>query len=403
LALGAREAVTPPSYGWDMAGARSIGVVQKEIVDLFAELAELDPGELTSGEVVDYAIASQRIRSLADAHCARSAGVVDRSKVWSVDGAKSATAWLVWAAKIARGRAQAAVVGARDLRNMPRTEAAMLAGRITADHLRRLADAQATNAQEFADDEARLVEVAEQSHYSRFDRLMRYWCYYAAPDDGEEAAEARRGRRSVHCSRTLDGMVVIDALLDPVHGEVFARELERLERELFEEDVAEAKARVGAGFALSDLQRDPKQRRADALALMAARSAAKPAGATEPRILLQALVGEDSLRRMCELSNRQVVTPGELLPVLEWADIERIVFESPSRVLDVGVRQRIFRGATRIAVLARHRACVHATCDVPAERCEIDHKVPYSKGGLTIQENGEPKCRYHHRRTPPSP
>ena len=65
-----------------MAGARSIGVVQKEIVGLFAELVDLDPGELSSGEVADYAVESQRIRSLADAHCARSAGVMDRSKVW---------------------------------------------------------------------------------------------------------------------------------------------------------------------------------------------------------------------------------------------------------------------------------------------------------------------------------
>ena len=130
-----------------MAGARSIGVVQKEIVDLFAELADLDPGELTSGEVADYAIASQRIRSLADAHCARSAGVLDRSKVWSIDGAKSATAWLAWEARIAKGRAQAAVVGARDLRNDAAARRRRCsAGRITADHVRRLADAYATNA-----------------------------------------------------------------------------------------------------------------------------------------------------------------------------------------------------------------------------------------------------------------
>ena len=386
-----------------MAGARPIGVVQKEIVDLFAELVELDPLALTSGELADYAIESQRIRSLADAHCARSAGAVDRSKAWSIDGAKSPTAWLAWKAGIAKGRATAAVVGARDLRNMPLAEAAMLAGTITADHVRRLADAYLTNPEEYADDEARLVGIAELPHYSRFDRVIRYWCIYAAPDDAEDEAEARRARRSAHCSRTLDGMVVLDALLDPVHGEIFARELERLERELFEADVVEAKERVGADFTLGELRRTPRQRRADALALMAARSAAKPADATEPRILLQAVVGEDSLRRMCELSNRQVVTPGEVLPLLEWADMERIVFESPSRVLDVGVRQRIFRGATKTAVLVRDLECTHPSCDVPAERCEIDHIRPFAEGGLTVQDNGRCRCKYHHRRTPPSP
>ena len=386
-----------------MAGSRSVGVVQKEIADLFAELAELPTDRLTSGEIADYAVESQRIRSLADAHCARSAGVLDRSKVWSADGAKSATAWLAWTAKVQQARASAAVCGARDLREMPVAERAMLEGRITADHVRRLADAQQTNPEEYADDEARLVERAVDLRFSQFERVIRYWRMYAAPDDAEDEAEARRQRRSVHCSRTLDGMVVVDALLDPVNGEIFARELERLERELFDQDLAEAKERLGEHVALSDLRRTPAQRRADAAALMAARSAARPADATEPRILLQALVGEDSLKRMCELSNGSVVTPGELLPVIEWADIERIVFESPSRVIDVGVRQRCFRGATRTAVLARDRWCDHPSCDVPAERCEIDHVIPYAKGGLTVQDNAKCRCPFHHRRTKPSP
>jgi hypothetical protein len=254
-----------------MAGSRSIGVVQKEIAELFAELAELPTDRLTSGEIAEYAVESQRIRSLADAHCARSAGVLDRSKVWSVDGAKSATAWLAWKANVQRGRASAAVGGARDLREMPAAERSMLEGRISADHVRRLADAQQTNPEEYAADEIRLVERAEDLRFSQFERVIRYWCMYAARDEAEDEAEARRQRRSVHCSRTFDGMVVMDALLDPVNGEIFARELERLERELFEQDLHEARCRLGEHFALSELRRTPAQRRADALALMAAR------------------------------------------------------------------------------------------------------------------------------------
>ena len=386
-----------------MAGARSIGVVQKEIIDLFAELADLATDVLTSGEVEAYVIASQRIRSLADAHCIRSAGVLDRSKVWSIDGAKSATAWITWRCRIPNSRASASVAAARDLRTMPVTERAMLDGRITPDHVRRLADCQRTNPEEFADDEERLVDRAQSLRWSGFDRIVRYWRIYAAPDDVEGEAQRHWHERRVHCSRTFEGMVVLDAVLDPVNGEIVARELERLERQLFEADVQDARDRLGAAFTLDQLCRTAAQRRADAMALMAARSAAKPPGATEPRIVLQALVGEESLKRMCELTNGQVVTPGELVQLLSWADLERIVFDSPSRVLDVGVRQRIFRGATKTAVLVRHRECTHVTCDVPAERCEIDHVIPYAEGGLTVQDNGEPKCRFHHRRTKPSP
>ena len=386
-----------------MAGARSIGVVQKEISDLFAELADLPTDVLASTEVEEYVIASQRIRSLADAHCIRSAGVLDRSKVWSIDGAKSATAWSTWRCRIPRSRASASVAAARDLRTMPVAERAMLAGRITADHVRRLADCQRTNAKEFTEDEERLVDRAESLRWSSFDRIIRYWCMYSAPDDAERHAERRRSERRVHCSRSFEGMVVLDAVLDPVNGEIVARELERLERELFDADLEEARGRLGDGFTLDQLGRTAAQRRADAMALMAARSAAKPPGATEPRILLQALIGEDSMKRMCELTSGHVVTPGELAPLLTWAELERIVFDSSGRVLDVGVRQRIFRGATKTAVLARHRECTHVTCDVPAERCEIDHVIPYAEGGLTVQDNGEPKCKFHHRRAKPSP
>ncbi len=80
------------------------------------------------------------------------------------------------------------------------------------------------------------------------------------------------------------------------------------------------------------------------------------------------------------------------------ADIERIVFEGPSRVIDVGVRRRFFTGALRRAIEVRDRHCTHPSgCDVPAEQCEIDHIEPYSRGGLTTQANGRCRCSVHNR------
>lgn len=86
------------------------------------------------------------------------------------------------------------------------------------------------------------------------------------------------------------------------------------------------------------------------------------------------------------------------------ADVERVVFGSPSRVIEVGERTRLFRGAPRRAVEVRDQRCSHPGCDVAADRCEIDHVVPYARGGPTNQENSKPLCRYHHRlkdRSPP--
>ena len=109
------------------------------------------------------------------------------------------------------------------------------------------------------------------------------------------------------------------------------------------------------------------------------------------------LAGHDSVNRLFELSSGPVITPGQLLGVLHQADVERVVFDGPSKVIDVGVRRRLFTGATRTAVQARDRQCFHPSCDVPAERCEIDHIVPFELGGSTTQDNGQSACRFHHR------
>ena len=386
-----------------MGSIRGVDVVQKEIEAAFAELAELCPTSLTEGEVADYAERAQRIRSLADAHCVRAAGRLEQAGVWALDGAKSPTAWLAWRCRISRGRASSAVVAARSLRAMPRVEEAMLAGLITIDHVRLLGAAQSAAPEAFAADEDRLVHAAVVAPVLRLETVLRYWRVAQAPDDEEAQALRRHTERRVHCSRSFEGMVVLDALLDPVAGEIVARELERLTAALFEADLAEARERLGEGFALDALRRSPAQRRADALRLMAERSAAKPAGATEARVLLHVLAGHESVLRMCELSNGVVLTPGEVLQVLDRADVERVIFDGPSKVIDVGVRQRLFRGATRTAVELRDRECTHPSCGVRFERCEIDHIVPYAEGGLTTQANGRCGCPYHHRRARPSP
>jgi hypothetical protein len=115
----------------------------------------------------------------------------------------------------------------------------------------------------------------------------------------------------------------------------------------------------------------------------------------------------ESLKRTCELWNGTVVTPGSLVPWLDDAWVERIVYAAPSRVVDVGVRRRFFTGATRRAIQVRDRFCSSEFCDLPAEECEIDHDEPYAAGGITTTDNGNPKCGYHnrwkdkHRRAPP--
>jgi hypothetical protein len=382
---------------------RPAEVVVKEIEARYAELARLDPTSLTDGEIEAVAIGAQRLRAMADHLCQRSAAALDASQGWVPEGARSCAAHLAWKARIPIGRAKATVAGGRALRAMPRTDAALAAGDISAEHVRLLATAQAVNPEAFAaDGEERLLRAAGILLYRSWCVAVRYWMDQADPDGAEGKAHDRWAGRRVHCSTTFDGAVVIDALLDPVSGAIVVRELERLERELFDEDLAEARERLGRrDVPLTELQRSPARRRADAMRRMAERSAAKPPGAVEPRVLLHVLAGDESVRRMCELSDGTVVTPGEVLPELVEADVERAIFDGPGKVIDIGPRRRLFTGATRTAVQLRDRRCVHPSCEVPFERCEVDHVRDYTFGGLTVQANGRCLCKYHHHRARP--
>jgi len=387
------------------------GLRYDELVELarraLSEAAGRQLTELTEAEVLEAAQASTEVAVLATAVQTAAAGRLDTSKAWQPSGAKSAGAWLAWQCRLPSKRANGVVRCARRLRDLPGTEAAFLAGELTPDHVTLLASCRTADPEAFAAEEALLVEHGTTLAFRHFERVIRYWLALHDPDGCERDADAKHAARRLDCSRTIDDMVVLDALLDPVSGAIVARELKRLEQELFAADWAEARARLGEVATAADLARTPKQRRADAIRIMAERSAAKPADAREPRILLHVLAGTEAVQRMCELSDGTITTPGQILPHLRWADVARVIFESPSRVLDVGVRQRLFTGATRTAVELTHLECAHPSCHVRFEDCEIDHITPYDHGGLTIQDNGEPKCpghhRWRHRPRPPQP
>jgi len=45
----------------------------------------------------------------------------------------------------------------------------------------------------------------------------------------------------------------------------------------------------------------------------------------------------------------------------------------------------------------RYATCTHPGCRRPAKACDLDHCVPYDKGGITCWCNIHPVCRAHHR------
>jgi hypothetical protein len=161
---------------------------------------------------------------------------------------------------------------------------------------------------------------------------------------------------------------------------------------------------------VEDLARTPAQRRHDALVEMARRSTAKPAAANPARPLVTVLVGYETFAgSICEIADGTVIPPSSLLGLLDEADIERIVFDGPSRPIDLGRRTRFFNAAQRRLVEVRDRHCQDRSgCDVTAHKCQVDHIVEYTDGGPTTIDNARLLCPMHNRhrpgrRAPPGP
>jgi len=363
------------------------------------ELQAVDTDSLSDDELSSMLVEVHRLTARLDAARVELTRAWDARQVWGLDGAKSGAAWLAHATRCPRGTGQADVRLARRLRTMPATAAALAAGVISADHAHRLVRANRTDVEDvFARDEELLVEHARQLGWTAFDRAVSYWEQLADPTEAEADAEAQHDARRAHRSQTFEGMWVLDALLDPVNGAIVDETLADIERDLFEADWAAAKAEHGDEVSLDRLARTPAQRRADALVEMAVRARTAPADGCRPRPLVSVLVDYPTLAgRVCELANGTIVAPGALAGLLSEADIERIVFDGSSRVIDIGRRSRFFTGALRRAIHVRDRYCTWPGCDTPAQRCDIDHVIPYADGGETTQANGALECPYHHR------
>jgi hypothetical protein len=201
----------------------------------------------------------------------------------------------------------------------------------------------------------------------------------------------QKARRDAYLVPSPDGYLG-KMNFDVIGGAIVAKELKRIEEELFEADWAEAKERLGRDPHVDDLARTPAQRRADAMIEMAVRSASTPAGAQRPEPLFSVLIDYPTLwGRISQLEQGPVVAPGSLLSWLDTATFERIVF-GPDKRGECSKTSRFFTGATRRVIEVRDLECQHEFCDLSAEKCQIDHIVPFSEGGLTEQSNAQVLC-----------
>jgi Domain of unknown function (DUF222) len=367
---------------------------------VLAELREVDLDGLADDTLSGAVLSMQRLRGGLDAAEARVLSRWDAQRCWQPSGAKTGAAWLAWKQRVPIGVARQRIRHARAMRTLPAIEEAWATGDLDRAHVTTLLGARtARTAEAFdGDGQERLVGIARSYGFVNFKAACDRWSMVVDPDGAEQGAGDDRTAREVHLAQSFGGMWFGKLTLDPISGEILSSTLREIERELFEADWAEAKGRLGRQPTILDLQRTPAQRRADALVEMATRARTAPADGRRPAPLFTVVVGlETLLGPILELFNRTVLTPGTVAPHLTEADVERIVFDGRSRVIDVGEQTRFFRGALRHGIEVRDRTCFHETCDEVPERPQIDHIHEASKGGKTTEENGRLGCGFHNR------
>lgn len=351
-------------------------------------LVDVDPLGMSDGQVHRQLIELQRQESRLEAVTLRLASSWDTRRTWAENGSKSAEARLAREAKVRRATAARQLRRARALAAMPATAAALAAGAITVDHVDLLMQANATTrlrCRRFPVDEEMLVGFCRESSFFEADRSVRYWINRVDAELDDDGPEPAYRDRECTTGRGIGNEVHLRAILDPVGGGEFLEALDRIERDLYRDDKQ------------SGNERSDTQRRADALVEMARRAMATPADGRKPRPLITVVTGDESFRWLCELSDGAIVTPRSLLPYISTADVEAALFDGPLHGVGVS-SQRTFTGALRRIIEIRDRHCQHPCgCDVPMSKCDVDHIVPHSEGGITRQAGGRLQCESHNR------
>ena len=203
----------------------------------------------------------------------------DRRGGWKDGGYSSCAEWLAWRTGTKIGTARERVRTARALERLPQTADALKHGTISYAKVRALTRVATPER------EAELLEFARAGSAAKLERTVRMWKKLSR--DAELTAEqARRRSRTFSVFVDGDGMYVVKGRLEPEVGAVLMRAVEAASDALFR---SEGDARDGAesGRGVSgeagDARPEPKQRRADAVGLLAERALTAGFGGGECR------------------------------------------------------------------------------------------------------------------------
>jgi hypothetical protein len=280
------------------------------------------------------------------------------------------------------------LTGAR-LESLPVIAGAWCDGEITADHVRVIANASTpVRSEALAAFEPQLLEVARRHPPGALRAVVARICEAIDGDGGVALANDLFERRRLHVSRTLDGVAVLDGLLDPEGAEIVLTAIEhRMADDAVEgtRPMRRADALVGicrrylaaGGDGRSGRRRRGRPTVSVVVDLSLLEGSADVTSRVRGDLAHCGAVSAETLRRLaCDCSLHRVLTVGR------------------SEVLDVGRATRTVSTAQWQALVARDGGC---RCGRPAAECEVHHVVHWADGGGTDLDNLVLRCWYCHR------
>ena len=316
----------------------------------------------------------------------------DQLRGWEPGGHRSCAHWLAFRTGIDLGAARERVRAARALNHLPQISASMEQGELSFAKVRALTRVATPES------EGDLLELALSSTAAQLERTVRAWRRLSRWDEGE-IERMRHRSRCLSVFPDEDGMYVVRGRLDPEVGAMLMRAIDAAGDALFRADTSEDTSE----------EIEPKQRRADAVGLLAeralavgfdAREGADVSGTRAERyqvvlhVEAPTLEGESEPGRS-ELEDGTRVSAETSRRLSCDSSMVRLTEAPDGSVLDVGRKTRTIPPALRRALESRDRGCRFPGCGL--RFTDAHHVRHWADGGETKLENLVLLCRFHHR------
>ena len=312
----------------------------------------------------------------------------DRLRGWEPGGHRSCAHWLAFRTGIDLGAAREKVRAARALSELPQISASMARGELSFAKVRALTRVAKP------ENEGDLLELARCSTAAQLERTVRAWRRLNRWDE-QELERMRHRSRCFSVFPDEDGMYVVRGRLDPEVGAMLMRAVDAASDALFRAGTSE--------------EIEPKQRRADAVGLMAERALAVGFGggddapisgnrAERYQVVLHveaATLEKEGEPGRSELEEGTHLSAETSRRLSCDASVIRLGEAPDGSVLDVGRKTRTIPPALRRALEFRDRGCRFPGCGL--RFTDAHHVRHWADGGETKLENLVLLCRFHHR------